>query len=54
MTIYDGGSGPAREMRRRLQEKDLLNPKQERGQVRFYNSRDTEEELALCRSLFEK
>ena len=54
VTIYDGGSGTAREMRRRLQEKDLLNPKQERGQVRFYNSRDTEEELALCRSLFEK
>ena len=52
VTIYDGGPGTAREMRRRLARKDLLNPQSEQGQVIFYNSRNTEEELALCRSLF--
>ena len=54
VTLVNPAYETARELKELLQEKDLLNPKQERGQVRFYNSRDTEEELALCRSLFEK
>ena len=36
--IFDGGEGTAREMKRRLQEKDLLCGRQKRGQVVFENS----------------
>lgn len=52
VTIYDGGPGTAREMRRRLAQKELLNPKQEKGNVIFFNSRDTKQEMELCRLLF--
>ena len=38
MKIFDGGEGTAREMKRRLQEKDLLCGRQKRGQVVFENS----------------
>ena len=48
VTIFDGGEGTAREMRRRLAAADLLNPSQEQGWVRFENSVATEAELALC------
>lgn len=54
VTIFDGGEGTAREMRRRLAEADLLNPSGERGWVRFENSVATEAELALCRRLLEQ
>lgn len=52
VTIYDGGPGTAREMKRRLQEKDLLNLQAGAGTVQFYNSRNTQEEIALCKTLF--
>ena len=52
--IYDGGNGTAREMRRRLQATDLINPKTEPGKVVFENSRETEEEIALSEKLFQK
>ncbi len=51
VTIYDGGEGTAREMRRRLQEADLLCDRTEAGQVTFCNSRNTPEEQALCERL---
>ena len=51
MTIFDGGEGTAREMRRRLAEAGLLNPSKERGHVQFENSLSTEAELALCERL---
>lgn len=51
VTIFDGGAGTAREMRRRLAAAELLNPSEEPGWVRFENSVATEEELALCRRL---
>lgn len=51
VTIYDGGPGTAREMKRRLAEAGLLNEQKERGGVRFLNSRNTVEELALCERL---
>ena len=54
VTIYDGGPGTAREMKRRLQEKDLLNPKTSQGTVHFFNSRDTQEEITLCEALFSR
>lgn len=53
VTIFDGGAGTAREMRRRIAAADLLNPSEERGWVKFENSVATEEELALCRRLLE-
>lgn len=53
VTIFDGGEGTAREMRRRLAAADLLNPSQQRGWVKFENSVATEAELALCRRLLE-
>ena len=52
VTIYDGGPGTAREMRRRLAQKNLLNPKQEEGTVTFFNSRKTKQEMELCQMLF--
>lgn len=53
VTIYDGSEGTAREMRRRLEEAGLRSDAEERGTVVFENSLATEEELALCRRLFE-
>ena len=53
VTIFDGGAGTAREMRRRIAVADLLNPSEEQGWVKFENSVATEEELALCRRLLE-
>lgn len=54
VTIFDGGEGTAREMRRRLFAAGLLNPSAERGWVKFENSLATVEELALCRRLLEQ
>jgi glutamate racemase len=51
VTIYDGGPGTAREMKRRLQEKGLLTDKTTAGEVRFFNSRNTKEEMDLCEKL---
>lgn len=54
VTIFDGGAGTAREMRRRLAAADLLNPSAQPGWIRFENSVATEEELALCRRLLKQ
>lgn len=54
VTIFDGGEGTAREMRRRLAAADLLNPSEEAGWVRFENSVATEAELALCQRLLKQ
>ena len=54
VAIFDGGNGTAREMKRRLEEAKLLSDSEDRGTVGFFNSRDTREELALCRFLFER
>lgn len=51
--IFDGGEGTAREMRRRLHELNLLQDNIEKGTVKFYNSRNTEEEFDLCERLLE-
>lgn len=53
VTIFDGGAGTAREMRRRLAAAGLLNPSTKQGRVRFENSVATEAELELCRRLLE-
>lgn len=53
VVIFDGGNGTAREMKRRLQNLGLLTTSQEKGTVRFLNSRNTEEERKLCHFLLE-
>jgi glutamate racemase len=52
ISIFDGGAGTAREMRRRLEEASLRNPGVQQGKVHFENSLATEQELALCCRLF--
>lgn len=54
VTIFDGGAGTAREMKRRLAEAGLLSPSAEKGWVKFENSLATMEELALCWRLLER
>ena len=54
VTIFDGGAGTAREMRRRLATADLLSPSEEPGWVWFENSVSTEAELALCQRLLKQ
>lgn len=49
--IFDGGPGTAREMKRRLKEAGLLRESDSQGQVKFLNSRNTKQELALCEKL---
>ncbi len=52
VSIFDGGAGTAREMRRRLAEADLLN-QSGHGTVVFENSLQTRDEQELCRRLLE-
>lgn len=52
--IFDGGSGTAREMRRRLDVAGLLSPRTGNGTVMFENSLAEEEEIELSRTLFQK
>ena len=49
--VYDGGEGTAREMKRRLAEADLLNPREEIGTVDFQNSLESKEKIELCKKL---
>ena len=49
--IIDGAEGVARQLRRRLEELDLLNPRETGGQVIFENSLEGPEMLELSESL---
>ncbi len=49
--ILDGAEGVARQLRRRLIELDLCNPRTQSGQVIFQNSLDGHEMIALSESL---
>ena len=51
--ILDGSEGVARQLRRRLQELDLLNPRQEGGSVRFENSLAGPEMIQLSQTLLQ-
>ncbi len=53
VAIFDGGEGTAREMKRRLDNAGLLKISDKKGKVTFINSRNTDEELKLCRFLLE-
>lgn len=46
--VFDGGEGTAREMKRRLAEADLINPREENGTVNFQNSLEDENKIKLC------
>ncbi len=52
--IFDGGSGTAREMCRRLTVAGLRTTCTHQGTVIFENSLSTEEEIELCKMLFHK
>ena len=49
--IFDGGEGTAREMKRRLAEKDLLSMRQEKGDILFENSLTDDKKIELCKYL---
>lgn len=54
VTIFDGGAGTAREMKRRLAAEQLLTERQEKGKVIFTNSKDSQEKQKLCHFLMEQ
>ena len=49
--LFDGGEGTARETRRQLENRGLINPSEERGKVVFENSAKEEALLKLCKDL---
>ena len=49
--LFDGGEGTARETRRQLADRELLNPSEEKGKVVFENSAKEERLLRLCEEL---
>ena len=51
--FFDGGSGTARQLRRRLVEAGMLSTHVGDGRVTFLSSKDTPEELALYRRFYE-
>lgn len=55
--VFDGGLGTAREMKRRLAEKGLLEESDKTGSVEFQNSLEGtahEDKITLCETLFNK
>ncbi len=46
--IIDGSKGTALELKRKLEEKNLLNPNTKQGTIRFENSLDQQEIYDLC------
>lgn len=52
VSFYDGGEGTARETLRRLKENGLLNEENNKGEVKFLTSLESEEEIEFCEKLF--
>ncbi len=52
VTIFDGSTGTARELRRRIREADLLRTEPRDGRVTFLNSCDDPEKIRLAEYLF--
>lgn len=50
--IIDGGNGTARETKRRLMEKDILNKSDECGKIEFINSKNDDDEIILMNKMF--
>lgn len=53
VTIIDGGVGTTRELKRRLEEKDLLTDRAEKGKITIYNSSNNNEIVELSRRLID-
>ena len=51
--FFDGARGTARQLRRRLEECDLLAPASQEGSIQLLSSNDSEKELALYRRFLE-
>jgi len=49
--LFDGGAGTARETKRQIENRKLLNPSGEKGQIVFENSANKEQLLTLCKVL---
>ena len=54
VAIMDGGEGTAREIKRRLKEKDLLTDRVETGSITIYNSLDDEKVIDLSLKLIQQ
>ena len=54
VAIIDGGEGTAREIRRRLKEKDLLTDRAETGSITIYNSLDEQKVIDLSLKLIQQ
>jgi glutamate racemase len=52
VTLFDGGEGTARELKRRIEKQGILTDRMGKGWIRFENSRGDEEILTLSRKLF--
>lgn len=50
--VFDGGKGTASQVKRVLEEKNLLNDSSEKGQIIFESSKETEEEIEIYRRLY--
>lgn len=50
--FFDGGKGTAKELKRRLCEKNIENTGSGKGCIEFLNSKNSEAEKALCEKLF--
>ena len=54
VAIMDGGEGTAREIRRRLKEKDLLTDRIEEGSITIYNSLNDQKIIDLSLNLIQQ
>lgn len=54
VALYDGNEGTARQLRRVLEQKELLSQKRENGSVRLFTSGEEEKTLACMRMLLGK
>ena len=52
VSIFDGGTGTAKETKRRLSEMNLLNESNNPGKIEFLNSRNDDAEIEFCEKLF--
>lgn len=50
--IYDGAAGTARQLRRRLYSRNLLNPTTEKGTITWLNSSDDAQMIELSKKLY--
>lgn len=50
--VFDGGAGTAKELRRRLESKNLVNNSAKKGKVEFLSSDKSGKEAEMCEKLF--